>query len=169
MGIIQINVLTPKNQAQKTLDRQIDALVGYKRKNQIREQKVIKHNEFMIKLEYKDGNELSAVNKRLSRAEIMIKQFYKTLYKFIKKVNRIIRIGNKFGKAGKKGIKYIYKRAAAMLSKEIQDPKQREEMLANLELENVKIENNLFKEIEINDREDMDKLLSKEIIKIKII
>ncbi len=163
---LTINVKTPKNQAEKTMRRQIQALIGYKKQKDILEQKVINDHEFQIKLYY-EKEELLQINKRLWRAEFAIKEFYKTIYKYIKRVNRIINIGNKLGKAGKKGIQWLQKKAAKMLIKEIPDRQQREEMMENLNIQEVQIQGNLFKEIEITDKEDMDKLLAGQLITTK--
>lgn len=168
MKQLRITVKTPKGQAERTMNRQIESLIGFKRKKNIVNKKVINDHEFSITMQY-ENKELESITKRLYLAESAIKEFYKSLYKFIKKVNRIIKIGNKMGKAGKTGLKWLHKKVHKMLIKEIPDQKQAAEMKDNLGIDNVKIEKGLFKEITIDDREEMDKLLAGEIIKIKLL
>jgi len=132
---------------------QRSALLGYKKEKKIKEEKLINDHKFYWVVPYKDDKEYMAMSKRLFRGEIFIKQFYKTLIKTLDRANKL---GARF----KKGSKWIKRWVVKKFKKQYAD---------NDEHGFVSQVNNMSDEefqdfIKINDREDMQKLLSGELI-----
>ena len=166
---LKINVLTPTGQAVICMEKHKKTLLGHKKANTIKEQGLISDKEFYWIMPVKDNKEMLYYRKRLTIGEDLIKTFYRQLYKYIKLTNRTIKIGNKIGKAGKKGVQWIANRMNKVLMKSIPDPANRKEMIDNLKIDGIKIDKGLFKEIKIDDRKEMDELLSGELIKTTIL
>lgn len=168
---LKITVKTPKGQAGKCMKNQKNALLGYKISKKIIEEDLINDRMFYYVIPVESNDEVNEISKRLSMGENMIKTFYKQLYKVIKKVNRIISLSHKFGKIGYKAIPYVIKKIKKYLIGFIPDKEQREKMIEHMEEEinNCKFEKDYLQFIVIDDQEEMDELLSGDLIKIDII
>ena len=150
--IIKITVLTPKNQAKPTMERQKTTLLGFTKPKQILEEKLIAHNKFSWTIPIDDEKDERTVTKRLVRGEIYIKRFYRTLIKTLDRANKL---GNKF----KKGARWIKNRLIKQLRKQQQDD-------IATQVEGMD-EKEIMDFIKINDREEILELMNKDLITIK--
>jgi hypothetical protein len=154
--LVKINVKTPKNQAKACVESQKDALVGVIKRRDIKEQKVISHDEFYWILECKDRDDLEKVIKKCAKGETMIKKFYSVLFKIIHRANVL---ASKF----KKGISWAKKWIMKKLDKV---SKNNQTMKAHID----SMTDEQFRDwLTITDREAMDKLLAGNLINIKVI
>lgn len=148
---IKITVLTPKNQATKCVKTQRRALLGYKHAKQIRQETIEAHNRFSWIL-MTTTEEIPDLTKKCARGELIIKKFYHTLIKWIRRINRL---ANKTNKSLKYIRSWLYKR----LIKEGQ---------TNVAIQIQQMSDDELKEfISITDLKEMQALLKKELIKIE--
>ena len=168
---LQINILTPKNQAAKCIDKHKSTLLGLTKINKVTRQKIISDHEFMWVVPIDNNAEAIKYQKRLALGEAMIKDFYKRLYRFIHVINRSIKLADKFGKYGLKGLDWVIRRTKKILITMIPDPAQRKEMMDSLESEirTTEIKGDIIQPIKIDDQKQMDRLLTGDIISTKII
>lgn len=149
---IKITVLTPKNQAEKAMKKQRDALLGFKKQKKILEEKLVSHNKFYWIIPVDDEKDLVKITTRLSKGEIKIKQFYRTLIKLLDRANKL---ASKF----KKGLSWVRRWIVKKLKKDKQtDYAKQINQMDNQELKNF---------IKIDDREEIIELMKKELITIK--
>ena len=149
---LKITVKTPPNQAKACMVKQRDALLGFKKQKEIKEEKLIDHQTFYWIVPAKDTADSYAMTKRLARGEQQIKSFYQTLMKMIDRANKL---ANKF----KKGLSWIRRWIIKKLKKQEQHDfvKQVEEM-PDEELKDF---------LQINDREAMNELLAGSLIDVE--
>jgi hypothetical protein len=149
---LKITVKTPKGQAKPCMVKQRDALLGFKKQKQIKEEKLISDSEFYWIVPADDQADAFGISNRLAKGEIKIKNFYRTLIKMIDRGNKL---ANKF----KKGVSWIRRWIIKKLRKQEQHEfvKQVEEM-SDEELKDF---------MQINDREEMMQLLSGSLIDVE--
>lgn len=155
-SLIRITVLTPKNQAAKCIESQKKAMLGHAQSKKVIDQKLIAHNKFYWDVSYETDKEYFDIVAKCSRGEVMIKRFYKTLFKVINRANNL---ANKFDK----GIKWIKSWIIKRIKKIYVNNPDMEEYINNMTDDEMK------DYLKIDDRAEMEKLLEKDLIKIKII
>lgn len=166
MKQIKVTVKTPNNQAKKCVQSLKRMIIGYKNEKNIIKQKVTTHKEFYYIIKITKTQDYKYYNTQTTISEQMIKNFYKQLYKVIRWTNRSIRLANKFGKKGIKGIEWTKKRMNKILTNKIPDKESREKLRKQIE-ENIQETNHnkeILQEIIIDDQKEMDELLKGEII-----
>jgi len=152
--LIKISVKTPKDQATKCIKTQKKALLSYEQRNKVIEEKVVSHKLFYWIIEVKDQKELTQVIKKAAAGEVLIKQFYSGLFKLISRANKL---AGKFSK----GYKWIKKYLLRTINKKYKGNSGMIEHITNMSDEELK------DFLVINDKEEMAKLLSGELIKIE--
>lgn len=156
MSQCKITVLTPKNKAASNINMLKKTLIGVTRIQNIISEKIVSHNKFYWILAYKDQNDYDKIMKKVFRGEIMIKKFYRTLFKIVDRANKL---ASKF----KKGIEWIRRWMLKTLKKKYQYDESNDlyKQIKNMPQEELK------EFIKIEDRKEMDKLLKKDLIKIE--
>jgi hypothetical protein len=153
--MIRVDVKTPRNQAKKCMKTQKMALLGYKEIKKIKEENLISHNRFEWVLEIKDQEEMNNIIMKCARGEVLIKKFYSTLFKLVKRANKV---AAKFKKGAAwlkrwmiKTIKKKYEGDSGKLAEYINsmDDKEFQDFLV------------------INDEEEMRALLAGNLIKVE--
>ncbi len=119
--IVQVTVKTPKNQAERSMQTQKSAILGYKEKKKLIDEKLVSHNEFWWKLEIED-DELPKLIKNTARGEVLIRKFYQTLFKLL---GRAQKLQLKFKKGGQWIKNY--------LKKKLSKTKGNEDMIAHID------------------------------------
>ncbi len=156
---VKLNVKTPKGQAAKCIESQKNILVGITRKDRIIKQEIVNDGEFYWILNLKDRSEIEEITMRMAKGEVMIKQFYSTLFKWIHRANKLCA---KFGKATTWIKKWILKQ----LNKQAQAGTKDNGL--KKEIEGMKDEE--FTEfIKFNDIETMKEFLNQELMSIEIL
>jgi len=153
---LQINVKTPKGQAESCIKTQRNALLGFKKSKQILEEKMLSDHEFYWVIPCEDTKEMMKIHKKLSRGEVFIKQFYKSLFKLINKANKL---ATKFDK----GTSWIRK---WMIKKLRGTYEEKEEGGLIQQIQNMTDEE-IKDFIKINDEREMKLLLAGELITVK--
>lgn len=152
---VKVTVRTPKNQAAKCIETQKQALLGYRASSKVKKQKLVKHNKFYWILEI-EQKELPEIIKKCARGEIIIREFYKYLFKLLSRANKL---ATKF----KKGIHWIRR----WIKKRLKKTGQENQGMANY-IDSM-TDDQLIDFIKVSDREEMDKLLAGELITVKTI
>lgn len=156
---VKLNVKTPKGQAAKCIESQKNILVGITRKDRIIKQEIINDGEFYWVLNLKDKPELEEIMMRIAKGEVMIKQFYNTLFKWIHRANKLCA---KFGKATSWIKKWILKQ----LNKQSQAGSKNDGLIKQIE----EMKDEEFTEfIKFNDIETMKEFLNQELMNIEIL
>jgi len=101
----------------------------------------------------KDDKELNKITYKCARGEVMIKQFYKTLFKLLNRANHL---ASKF----KKGVDWVRR----WMKKQLKKQGQTDEGMMN-HIDSMSDEQ-LLDFIKVSDREDMDQLLSGKLISV---
>lgn len=155
---LKLIVLTPKNQAEKSVETMKGSLLGFNLSKRVKEQKVVSNDKFYWIMEIEKEKELNKLSKKVAAGEIMIRKFYRTLMKNIDRCNKL---GVKFGK----GLSWIKKQLIKRLRKATQQ-QQNDDFINNLESMD---EPATAEFIKINDREAMEKLLAKDLLVLEVI
>ena len=152
---VKITVKTPPNQAARCINSQKDALIGFKKQKDVKEQKIVNDHEFYWILEVKDEKELGKVTHRLAMGEVLIKKFYRTLFKVIRRANTL-------SKKFKKGSQWLKKQIIKRLDKvsmDNQDIKAQIDSMNDEEFQGW---------LEITDKEVMQELLSGPLFEVEV-
>ncbi len=151
---VKITVNTPKNQAEVCIKSQKKAFLGFRGSRRVVKEGVISHNQFYWLLDIKP-KEFVTVTKHAARGEVIIRKFYKMLFKVIGRVNKL-------NQKWKKGAKWLKKQLIKRLNKLTKDsPDDNKDFLGNIE---GMTDEELGTFIEIHDKEAVQKLLEGELI-----
>lgn len=155
---VQMNILTPKGQADKCVESMKGMLIGWGLKKDIIEQKVLSPGEFywVLKIE---SDKLPILTKKAADGEVIIKGFYRQLFKQIGRVNKL---AGKFAKGGKWMIKQMEQR----IKKAFEHNQQAEDFVNDLK--NMK-EKEFYEFISVKNRAEWDTFLEQELISVKVI
>lgn len=147
---IKILIHTPKNQAAKCITSLKDKILTIKQsKHQLIKQKITAHNQFYWIIRLDSDKDYDQIIKKAARADLLIKQFYKTLFKWVHRANKL---ANKF----KKGSAWIKNWITKQIRKQTKDSTELIDYIQNSTEEE-------FKNIlTIDDTEDMNTLLNRE-------
>lgn len=151
---IRIDVKTPAGQAEKSVKSQKLALLGLGMSKKVKHQQVVANNHFYWILDI-DENDYPKLVKKCAAGEVMIKTFYRKLFKTINRVNKI---SAKIGKGGKWLKKQLIKRLTKLTE---HSPDNNSDFIGQFE----NMDDEEFEHfIEINDKAMMDELLAGELI-----
>ena len=156
---LKITVKTPKGQAQSCMKTQKAALLGFKKVKTVKEEKMLNDHTFYWIVPAKNNDEMMLMNKRLVRGEMFIKRFYRSLFKIISRANRL---ATKF----KKGAGWIRKWMLKRLRKQVQDGDDSDGLIQQISNMSDK---EIIEFIKINDKKEMEKLLSGDLITTTIL
>jgi len=156
---IKMTVLTPKNQASKSIENQKKTLIGLGKSDRVIEQKLINDHQFYWIIQPKDQSEYEDILKKAAKGEVTIKAFYRTIIKWISRANKLCK---KFGKANEWIKRWIVKQ----LHKQQGVGGGGDDLIAQIEAMN---EQEIKEFIEISDLKEMQTFLQQELFTIEII
>lgn len=151
---IKITVKTPKNQAVKCIETQKKAILGFKHKHKVIEQKVVSDRKFFWIVQVESYKDIMEIGKKAAKGEILIKKFYSTLFHLVDRANKLDKKFRK-GTIWVKG--FIMKRLRKIYKDEQGGMADAIENMNSKELEDF---------LNIEDKEEMQKLLSGNLISI---
>jgi hypothetical protein len=145
---VKITIKTPPNQANKAIESSKKVFLG-KNKDFVIQEEVIAHDEFYWVLVIQDLNQMEKLYKKCAAGEVMIREFYRKLFKEIDRANKI---SKKLGKP----ISWVKARVKKMMGKRSTgDVEGFEDQINNTDF------------FEIEDREVMKKFLEESMIKVE--
>ena len=150
---LKIDVKTPKNQAEQCMKTQKTALLGVKKSKEVLEEKLVKHNEFYWIIQVDSDKQEREIIYKCAKGEVTIRNFYKALFKLIHRANKL---GDKFNK----GYAWMRRWMVKKLKKQMGSDQELIKKVENMSDEEIK------DFIKISDKEEMDKLLSGDMITV---
>lgn len=155
---VKITVMTPRNQAAKSIKTMKDSLLGFNKAGKVKREKLLADNKFYWIIDCEDQKELDGIIKKAARGEILIKKFYSVLFKLLGRANKLAEKTNK-------GMQWLKRWLIKRLKKTYQDQSDNG---MTTQIENMKDEE-LKEFIKINDKESMQKLLSGTLIDVEVL
>ena len=131
-------------------------ILGVSTTKKVKREELLSHNSFYWIVEVKDYEESADVTRKCARGELLIRQFYKVLFKLIDR-------GNKLAKKWSKGTAWIKRWIKKRLAKMGETDPDIINYIDNTPEDDVK---NL---LEITDREEMDELLNGDLITVEVL
>lgn len=155
---VKITVMTPRNQAAKSIKTMKDSLLGFSKAGKVKKEKLLADNKFYWIIECADEKELDKIRTKAVRGEVLIKKFYSVLFKVLGRANKLAE------KTGK-GIQWLKRWLIKRLKKTYQDNSDNG---MTAQIENMKDEE-LKEFIRVNDKEEMQKLLNGTLIEVDVL
>lgn len=154
---IKVTVNTPKKQAAQCMKTQKKAYLGFKASKKVIKEELVNDAQFYWVLEI-EPKDTKGLYKNAARGELMIRKFYRGLFKIIDRCNKIQK------KTGK-GAKWLKRQLIKRLKKQTEhSPDDDNELIKNID----NMSDDEFKDfIVVHDREPMEKLLSGDLIKLE--
>jgi len=153
---VKVNVKTPKNQADKCIKTQKAAILGHSQSQKILEEEVVSDHEFYWVLQLDNPKEYTKILEKAARGEMIIKKFYRTLFKLIDRANKL---SDKFGK----GVGWIRRWIIRKVKKQ-QEKGGDDSIIQQIQEMS---DGELRDFIKVTDRAELEKLLGGELINVE--
>lgn len=104
---LKVTVRTPKGRAEKASKYQADAILGFKNANRIKKKVVVNDSKYYWIVRAESEADMNRIIYGAAKSEVHIKQFYRTLFKFLGRANKLM---SKWGKGAQWARKWLMKR-----------------------------------------------------------